>query len=150
MRYRRIDNKGVLDRPWTVWRVLRASSSTLKFQFTVKCWNMNFLMSSKTKSYQSSREKLRMLRALPSDTPRPPHFQPELWKNGFCEKLDFSRFTNRCLVEFPCPSQRHTGMCCMCCQQTFKTPGHELPKNQIWFSLVIVVMCVVIRYNIVP
>ena len=33
--YRGIDNKGVLGRPWTKWRVLRAISSTLKFQFTV-------------------------------------------------------------------------------------------------------------------
>ena len=26
--------KGVLDRPWTIWKVLRAISSTLKCQFT--------------------------------------------------------------------------------------------------------------------
>ena len=32
--YRGIDNKGVLDRPWTIWKVLRAISSTLKCQFT--------------------------------------------------------------------------------------------------------------------
>ena len=31
----RNNNKGVLDRPWTKWRVLFAISSTLKFQFTV-------------------------------------------------------------------------------------------------------------------
>ena len=30
------NNKRVLERPWTKWRVLRAISSTLKFQFTVK------------------------------------------------------------------------------------------------------------------
>ena len=35
VRYRGINNKGVLGRPWTKWRVLRAISSTLKFQFTV-------------------------------------------------------------------------------------------------------------------
>ena len=28
------NNKGVLDRPWTKWKVLMAISSTLKFQFT--------------------------------------------------------------------------------------------------------------------
>ena len=33
-RYRGINNKGVLDRPWTIWKVLRAISSTLKCQFT--------------------------------------------------------------------------------------------------------------------
>ena len=31
----RKNNKGVLDRPWKNRRVLRAISSTLKFQFTV-------------------------------------------------------------------------------------------------------------------
>ena len=32
--YRGINNKGVLDRPWTIGKVLRAISSTLKCQFT--------------------------------------------------------------------------------------------------------------------
>ena len=31
------NNKGVLGRPWTKSKVLKAISSTLKFQFTVKC-----------------------------------------------------------------------------------------------------------------
>ncbi len=35
VRSRGKDNEGVLDRPWTKRRVLRAISSTLKFQFTV-------------------------------------------------------------------------------------------------------------------
>ena len=35
--YRGITNKGVLERPGTKWNVLRVISSTLKFQFTVKC-----------------------------------------------------------------------------------------------------------------
>ena len=30
VRYRGINNKGVVDRPWTIWKVLRAISSTLK------------------------------------------------------------------------------------------------------------------------
>ena len=34
MRYRGINDKGVLDRHWTIWKVLRAISSTLKCQFT--------------------------------------------------------------------------------------------------------------------
>ena len=34
VRYRGINNKGVLDRPWTIWKVLMAISSTLKCQFT--------------------------------------------------------------------------------------------------------------------
>ena len=32
VKYRRINNKGVLERPGTKWKVLRAISSTLKFQ----------------------------------------------------------------------------------------------------------------------
>ena len=35
VRYRGINNKGVLDRLWTIWKVLKAISSTLKCQFTV-------------------------------------------------------------------------------------------------------------------
>ena len=37
VRYRGINSKGVLERPWTKLRVLRTISSTLRFQFTVKC-----------------------------------------------------------------------------------------------------------------
>ena len=38
VRYRGINNKGVLERPGAKWRVLKAiSSSTLKCQFTAKC-----------------------------------------------------------------------------------------------------------------
>ena len=36
-RYRGINNKGVLERPGTKWRVLRAISTTLKCQFGGKC-----------------------------------------------------------------------------------------------------------------
>jgi len=89
VRYRGINNKGVLERPWTKWRVLNAISNTLRFQFTVKWWKVDFLTSSNTRSCQSSREKLRMLHALLPDTLRPPQFQPELqffhclWKTRF-------------------------------------------------------------------
>jgi hypothetical protein len=80
VRYRVINNKGVLERPWTKWMVLIAISSTLKLQFTIKCWKVDFLTSNKTRSCQSSRERLRMLRALLPETPRPPQVQPELQK----------------------------------------------------------------------
>ena len=89
VRYRGINNKGVLERPGTKWKVLKAISSTLIFQFTIKCWKVDFLMPCKTKSCQSSREKLSMLRALPPDTPRPPQFQPELPKKQFLWKTRF-------------------------------------------------------------
>ena len=89
VRYREINNKGVLERPWTKWKVLRAMFGTLKCQFTVKCWKVDFLTPCKTKSCQSSTEYLRMVRALPPDTPRPPQFQTELWKNQFLWKTRF-------------------------------------------------------------
>jgi len=64
-------------------------------------------MSNKTRSCQSSREKLRMVRALLPDTPRPHQFQHELQFFTFFAKLDFSRFTNKCLgfgVLAACPA----------------------------------------------
>ena len=42
VRYRGINNKGVLERPWKKWRVLEAISPTLKCQFTGKCWKVDF------------------------------------------------------------------------------------------------------------
>ena len=36
VRYRGINNKGVLGRPWQIWNVWMAISSTLKCQFTGK------------------------------------------------------------------------------------------------------------------
>jgi len=50
VRYRGINNKGVLERPWTKWGVLRAISTTLKCQFTGKCRKVDFLTSYTTKS----------------------------------------------------------------------------------------------------
>ena len=49
VRYRGINNKGVLERPWTKWRVLEAISTTLKCQFTGKCRKVDFSMPCKTK-----------------------------------------------------------------------------------------------------
>ena len=48
MRYRGINNKGVLDRPWTIWKVLTAISSTLKCQFTENHENEKFWLFGKT------------------------------------------------------------------------------------------------------
>ena len=77
LKHRR-NKEGVMGRPLTKRRVLIAIPNTLKFQFTFKCWKVDFLMSSKTRSCESSREKFRMVRALLSDTPRPHQFQPDL------------------------------------------------------------------------
>ena len=53
VRYRGINNKGVLERPWTIWRVLEAISTTLKCQFTGKCRKVDFLPSCTTKSAEN-------------------------------------------------------------------------------------------------
>ena len=50
VRYRGKNNEGVLERPGTKWKVLRAISSTLKCQFTGKCRKVDFSMPCKTKS----------------------------------------------------------------------------------------------------
>ena len=71
VRCRRIDNKGVLERPGTKCMVLRVISSTLKFQYFRK---VDFPMPCNTKSCQSSTESRRMVRAVALDTPRPHQF----------------------------------------------------------------------------
>ena len=84
LKYRRKNDKGVLGRPRTKRRVLRAISSTLKFQYFRKSWNLPCPTSGKTRSGERSREKFRMFRALLPDTPRPPQFHLKLlfvWKN---------------------------------------------------------------------
>ena len=61
-------------------------TSPISTWVTKKCWTVDFPVPCKTKSCQSSTECLRMLRALPPDTPRPPQFQLELWQNSFLGK----------------------------------------------------------------
>ena len=78
VRYRRINNKGVPERPGTKLRVLWAISTTLKCQFTGKCRKVDFSMPCKTKSREKLLRCLRTVRAVTLDTPRPPQFQPEL------------------------------------------------------------------------
>ena len=68
VRYRGINNKGVLERPGTKWKVLSAIFSTLKFQYFRK---VDFLMPCKTKSRENLCLFLRTVRAVTLDTPRP-------------------------------------------------------------------------------
>jgi len=53
VKYRGTNNKGVLERPGKKWKVLRAISSTVKCQFTGKCWKVDFPMPRKTKSAEN-------------------------------------------------------------------------------------------------
>ena len=75
VRYRGINNKGVLERAGTKWKVLKAISSTLKFQYFRK---VDFLMPCKTKSRDNLCLCLRTVRAVTLDTPRPPKFNLKL------------------------------------------------------------------------
>ena len=95
VRYRGINDKGVLERPLTIWTVLDAISSTLKFQFAVKCWSVDFLIPCKTKSCQSSTECLRMVSALPPDTPRPPQIPTWIMKKPVYVKNSIFQFFSR-------------------------------------------------------
>ena len=66
VKYRGINNKGVLERPGTKWKVLTTISSTLKFQYFRK---VDFLMSCTTKSAENLSMRLRMVCAVTLDTP---------------------------------------------------------------------------------
>ena len=72
-RYRRINDKGVLGRPWTIWKILRAISSTLKCQFT---GNHDFLKRFDYLVRQNIGDpgsiKLRTIFPLTSVVPKPP------------------------------------------------------------------------------
>jgi hypothetical protein len=72
VRDRGINNKGVLKRPGTKWKVLNAISTTLKCQFTGKCRTVDFSMPCKTKSREHLLCCLRTVRAVTLDTSRPP------------------------------------------------------------------------------
>ena len=94
VRYRGINNKGVMERPWTKWRVLRAISTTLKCQFSenVEKWTFRCHV-------RPNRAKIccavfvRSVRS-PWTPPGLPNFNLNYEKNSFCEKLGFSNFPN--------------------------------------------------------
>ena len=85
-------------------------------------------MSCKTKPRQSSRESLRMVHAIPPDTPRPPKYQPEFSKKiedqsggpmtnleAFGDEVSFQYFQKNMKIDFrhamqdqPCQSSRES------------------------------------------
>ena len=71
VRYQVLNNKCVLERPWTNWKVLMAISSTWKFQYFRK---VDFLMPCTTKSRGDLCLCLRTVSAVALDTPRPHQF----------------------------------------------------------------------------
>ena len=52
VRYRGINNKGVLERPGTKWKVLRTISSTLKFQECQKSWKFIISLFGETENWR--------------------------------------------------------------------------------------------------
>jgi len=70
--YRGINNKGVMDRPWTIWKVLMAISSTLKCQFTGKHENGKIWLVGETEHRRPGPIKLRNVFPLTSVAPKPP------------------------------------------------------------------------------
>ena len=52
VRYRGINNKGVLERPGTKWKVLRTISSTLKFQECQKSWKIIIPLFGETENWR--------------------------------------------------------------------------------------------------
>ena len=94
VRYRGINNKGVLERPGTKWMVLRAISSTLKCQFTGKCWKVDFLMPCKpNRAKMCCAVFVRSVRS-PWTPPDLANFNLNYEKTSFGEKLDFSVFSS--------------------------------------------------------
>ena len=91
VRYRRINNKGVLERPGTKWKVLRTISITLKCKYSRK---VDFLVSCKTKSRENLCLCVRMVRAVTLDTTRPHQFHLKLWKKQFLWKPWFFSFSS--------------------------------------------------------
>ena len=92
VRYRVINNKGVLDGPWTKWRVLRAMSSTLKFQFTVNPESLRFDYSVRQKIGDPGPIKLRTNFPLTSVLSKPPQLQYGTNKSVFGQFFCFFRF----------------------------------------------------------
>ena len=98
VRYRGINNKGVLERPWTKWRVLRAISTTLKCQFTGKCWKVDFPTPYTTKSAENSPgSTVRPVRTS-RKSPNTPNSILNFRKNRFLEKLKIHIWVDKTLI----------------------------------------------------
>ena len=70
---------------------LEVFDDEVTFQFTVKCWKVDFLMSSKTRSSETLRESF-VWSVFSSRTPLNLEFQPEFWKSKFLWKTRFLMF----------------------------------------------------------
>ena len=92
VRYRGINNKGVLERPWTKWRVLRAISSTLKFQLPSNVEKWTFRCHVRPHPAKVRDNVFVWCMPSPRTPPDLPNFNLNCEKNSFCEKLDFSVF----------------------------------------------------------
>ena len=91
--YRGINNTGVLERPWTKWRVLRAISSTLKFQFTVKVEKWTVRCHVRPNPAKVRENVFVWSVRSPRTPPDLANFNLNYEKTSCCEKLDFSVFS---------------------------------------------------------
>ena len=89
VRYRGINNKGVLERPGTKWKVLMAISNTLKFQYFRE---VDFLMPCKPNRVKKWVCVFERSVRSPLTPPDLPNSNLNYEKNSFCEKLDFAIF----------------------------------------------------------
>ena len=83
VRYRGINKKGVLDRPWTIWKVLRAISSTLKCQFTGNHENKKTRLFGEAEHRRPGSTKLRNVIPLISVLPKLPQLPYGVKKFSF-------------------------------------------------------------------
>jgi len=93
----RKNNKGVLDRPWTTQRVLKAISSTLKFEFTVNPDSWRFDV--RQKIGDTGPIKLRTIFPHTSVLSKPTNCHMGSTNQVFHGTTVFSRFTSKCLGE---------------------------------------------------
>ena len=91
----RKNNKGVLDRPWTTQRVLKAISSTLKFEFTVNPDSWRFDV--RQKIGDTGPIKLRTIFPHTSVLSKPTNCHMGSTNQVFHVPLVSSRFNNKCL-----------------------------------------------------
>jgi len=90
MRHRGMNNKGVLDRSWSMWKVLRAICNTLKLHFSVnpEFKRFDYLVRRKIRNPESI--KMRKVFPFISVLPKPP--QLPLWLKCLalsCHKIEF-------------------------------------------------------------
>ena len=99
VRYRGINNKGVLESPGTKWKVLRTISSTLKCKFIGNHENKKIRLFGETEHRRPGVYKVAQCVSVHFCRVKTPiNCHMGSTSPVFRENLVFSRFTNKCLV----------------------------------------------------